>query len=97
MKKILIICDAFPPAFAPRMGYLCQNLEQNHNLELTVVTPNNGDEKCNIQTKRTTIHTIELLHCKTKSEKKSNGFFRLYSLCFLIINRGFLHEKQDVQ
>ncbi len=75
MKKILIICDAFPPAFAPRMGYLCQNLEQNHNLELTVVTPNNGDGKCNIQTKRTTIHTIELLHCKTKIGKKIEWLF----------------------
>lgn len=24
MKKVLIICDTFPPAFAPRMGYLCR-------------------------------------------------------------------------
>ena len=28
MKKILIICDAFPPAFAPRMGYLCKYLPE---------------------------------------------------------------------
>ena len=26
MKKVLIICDTFPPAFAPRMGYLCKYL-----------------------------------------------------------------------
>ncbi|MDR0537556.1 MAG: glycosyltransferase [Tannerellaceae bacterium] len=26
MKKILIICDLFPPAFGPRMGYLCKYL-----------------------------------------------------------------------
>ena len=26
MKKVLIICDLFPPAFAPRMGYLCKYL-----------------------------------------------------------------------
>jgi glycosyltransferase involved in cell wall biosynthesis len=26
MKKILILCDAFPPAFGPRMGYLCKYL-----------------------------------------------------------------------
>ena len=26
MEKILIICDSFPPAFAPRMGYLCKYL-----------------------------------------------------------------------
>ena len=24
MKKVLIICDLFPPAFGPRMGYLCK-------------------------------------------------------------------------
>lgn len=28
MKKVLIICDAFPPAFGPRMGYLCKYLKQ---------------------------------------------------------------------
>ncbi|WFE83115.1 glycosyltransferase [Parabacteroides chongii] len=26
MKKVLIICDLFPPAFGPRMGYLCKYL-----------------------------------------------------------------------
>lgn len=26
MKSVLIICDAFPPSFAPRMGYLCKYL-----------------------------------------------------------------------
>ncbi|MDR0797069.1 MAG: hypothetical protein LBE79_13635 [Tannerella sp.] len=26
IKKILILCDIFPPAFAPRMGYLCKYL-----------------------------------------------------------------------
>lgn len=27
MKKVLIICDLFPPAFGPRMGYLCKYLK----------------------------------------------------------------------
>ena len=27
MKNILIFCDSFPPAFAPRMGYLCKYLQ----------------------------------------------------------------------
>jgi hypothetical protein len=26
MKNVLIVCDAFPPAFNPRMGYLCKYL-----------------------------------------------------------------------
>jgi len=29
MKKILILCDIFPPAFAPRMGFLCKYLPEN--------------------------------------------------------------------
>ncbi|MDR2916880.1 MAG: glycosyltransferase [Tannerella sp.] len=28
-KSVLIICDLFPPAFGPRMGYLCKYLIQN--------------------------------------------------------------------
>ncbi|MEG1544140.1 MAG: hypothetical protein RR382_06395, partial [Tannerellaceae bacterium] len=27
MKKVLILCDMFPPAFGPRMGYLCKYLK----------------------------------------------------------------------
>ncbi len=29
MRKVLIICDIFPPAFGPRMGYLCKYLKSN--------------------------------------------------------------------
>ncbi|MDR1097973.1 MAG: glycosyltransferase [Tannerella sp.] len=28
-RSVLILCDLFPPAFGPRMGYLCKYLEQN--------------------------------------------------------------------
>lgn len=28
MKSVLIICDVFPPVFAPRMGYLYENLQK---------------------------------------------------------------------
>lgn len=36
MKRLLLICDAFPPAFAPRMGNLCKFL---HGFNITVVAP----------------------------------------------------------
>jgi len=29
MKSVLILCDIFPPAFGPRMGYLCKYLRHN--------------------------------------------------------------------
>jgi glycosyltransferase involved in cell wall biosynthesis len=35
--KVLILCDLFPPAFGPRMGYLCKYLRQE-GIETTVVT-----------------------------------------------------------
>ena len=37
MNKLLILCDMFPPAFAPRMGYLCKYLKRM-GWEITVVT-----------------------------------------------------------
>ena len=37
MKKVLIICDLFPPAFGPRMGYLCKYL-RNYGWEPVVLT-----------------------------------------------------------
>lgn len=43
MNKILIICDMFPPAFAPRMGYLCKYLKRM-GWEITVVTEYISDD-----------------------------------------------------
>jgi glycosyltransferase involved in cell wall biosynthesis len=44
MNKILILCDLFPPAFAPRMGYLCKYLQQL-GWSPTVLTETVEDEK----------------------------------------------------
>ena len=35
-KRILIVCDAFPPDFAPRVGNLCKHLRAD--FEVTVIT-----------------------------------------------------------
>ena len=37
MKNALVLCDAFPPAFAPRMGYLCKYLNE-YGWTPTIVT-----------------------------------------------------------
>ena len=37
MRKILVICDIFPPAFAPRMGYLCKYIPE-FGWEAVVIT-----------------------------------------------------------
>lgn len=43
MKKVLIICDLFPPAFGPRMGYLCKYLKQ-YDWEPIVLTEYINDD-----------------------------------------------------
>jgi glycosyltransferase involved in cell wall biosynthesis len=40
--KILILTDIFPPAFGPRMGYLCKYLKKN-GIEYFVITENIDD------------------------------------------------------
>lgn len=37
MKSLLLITDSFPPAFAPRMGYLCKYLARNSEWAVTCV------------------------------------------------------------
>ncbi|MDR1330767.1 MAG: glycosyltransferase [Tannerella sp.] len=41
--NILILCDMFPPAFGPRMGYLCKYLKQS-GVETSVITEYIPDE-----------------------------------------------------
>ena len=43
MKRVLIICDIFPPAFGPRMGYLCKYLRAE-GWEPVVLTEQVTDE-----------------------------------------------------
>lgn len=42
-KKVLIICDMFPPAFGPRMGYLCKFI-RSLGWEPTVLTEKINEE-----------------------------------------------------
>lgn len=42
-NKVLILCDAFPPAFAPRMGYLCKYMKDSHWIPTVVAEAVPGD------------------------------------------------------
>ncbi|MDL2208193.1 hypothetical protein LJB97_01065, partial [Parabacteroides sp. OttesenSCG-928-O15] len=44
MKRVLIICDLFPPAFGPRMGYLCKYV-RSEGWEPVVLTEAVDDEQ----------------------------------------------------
>lgn len=46
MKRVLILCDLFPPAFGPRMGYLCKYLAQT---DWTPVVVSEKVAACNFQ------------------------------------------------
>jgi hypothetical protein len=46
-KKILIITDAFPPNFAPRMGILSTNLEKL-GYDVTIISEDNGETHYNL-------------------------------------------------
>lgn len=73
-KKILILCDAFPPAFAPRMGYLCKNMIA-WGWEPTIITeylPQNiyPDLAADMSVKY-----IHYYHAKNRLLKKAEWFF----------------------
>ncbi len=64
MKHLLLIVDAFPPDFAPRMGYLCRCLETmpeaSKEWQVTVIAPDEGGRLYDIPYERTEIHRIPL-------------------------------------
>ena len=65
MKYILILCDAFPPAFAPRMGYLCKFLMKYHWKPFVVteyLTQNFYHDLANVQD----VEYINYYHSKNK-------------------------------
>lgn len=59
-RKLLIVCDAFPPDFAPRIGYLCKFL--NADYAVTVVTENTSRNSWPVSIERhnLTLHRFAL-------------------------------------
>jgi len=59
-RNILIVCDAFPPNFAPRIGYLCKYLNSNYNI--TIIAEKGQSNLWPIEIKRQNIdiHQVEL-------------------------------------
>lgn len=57
MNKLLIICDMFPPAFAPRMGYLSKYLTRM-GWQVTVVTEYIADNTFEFLTGYAEVHCV---------------------------------------
>jgi len=70
MKKVLILCDLFPPAFGPRMGYLCKYI-RSYGWEPTVITEAVEDEKAfGFLTGLNEVEYIQYYTAKTESGRK---------------------------
>ncbi len=44
-KNVLIVCDVFPPQYAPRMGYLCKFLKK-YNWQAFVLSSEYKNDTC---------------------------------------------------
>lgn len=83
MKKLLIICDLFPPAFGPRMGYLTKYLK-TFGWEVVVVTEQMED--------RTFVFMAD--QCKVKAiDFYKNAKFRNLRWLFVFLGELFFRYK----
>ncbi len=81
MKRLLLICDAFPPAFAPRMGNLCKFLG---GFDITVVAPDADLQKWPMDLpQNVTVHRFGL----TSKFAAVNLFYKLCNYAFSLDDR----------
>jgi len=82
MKKVLIICDLFPPAFGPRMGYLCKYLSL-YGWEAVVLTEAVHEKTFSFLSGKTSVSYINFYTAQSKWGKKLQWFFIfLLDFCF---------------
>lgn len=67
--KILIICDMFPPAFGPRMGYLCKYMKRA-GWEPVVITEFIQDQTFSFLTEKTQVTYVNFYRAKGKLSRK---------------------------
>ena len=64
--KILILCDMFPPAFGPRMGYLCKYMKRA-GWEPVVVTERIDDNTFSFLKGETSVTYVNFFRSKKKN------------------------------
>jgi glycosyltransferase involved in cell wall biosynthesis len=87
--KILILCDLFPPAFGPRMGYLCKYLAQN-GVETDVITEDVRDATFAFLTGDDR-HVVRVRFYK--SESHAGHFFRWLGIFLLEMFFGYKNRR----
>ena len=76
MKKILILCDLFPPAFGPRMGYLCKYLKQA-GYEVEVISEAIEDNTFSFLAGKCPVTFVKYYTAKNNLLRKIQWFFTL--------------------
>ena len=77
-KKILIVCDLFPPAFGPRMGYLCKYLDKTR-WQPIVITETTVDETFSFLTGYAPVEYVNFYKAKGTVMKRIEWLFRFIS------------------
>lgn len=65
-KRLLIVCDAFPPAFAPRVGYLCKLIANQYDITILTEHFNDSNWPIDIDGNKIKIHSFDFQCDKTK-------------------------------
>ncbi|MDD6210736.1 MAG: glycosyltransferase [Bacteroidales bacterium] len=95
-KKILILCDLFPPAFGPRMGYLCKYLKAL-GWTPTVVTEASSDNTFAFLSGNCAVTAVSFYRAKGRIAKRIEWFiFFLLNLFFNYKDRLFYRKAREV-
>ena len=74
--KILILCDMFPPAFGPRMGYLCKYMKRAGRTPV-VVTEQIDDKTFSFLQGDIPVTYVNFFHAKSGILRKLEWIFVL--------------------
>ncbi|MCL2328169.1 MAG: glycosyltransferase [Bacteroidetes bacterium] len=92
MKNLLILCDAFPPDFAPRMGYLCKYLK-NLDWNPIIVTEYSPRNIFPDLAKEQNVTYINFYFSKNKLWQKIKYIF-VFLLDFLFNYKNYIIRKK---
>ena len=94
IKNVLILCDAFPPAFNPRMGYLCKYLPEHgwNSIVIAEYSPQNIFENL---TKAEDISYINFFFCKNGKINKLKYIFVFFAELFFNYKNIIFKRKAE--
>ncbi|MDH6311263.1 glycosyltransferase involved in cell wall biosynthesis [Parabacteroides sp. PFB2-10] len=97
MKRVLIICDLFPPAFGPRMGYLCKYV-RSEGWEPVILTEAVDDEQAfSFLSGETETHRVSYYTASTPGGRRRQWLFTfLGDLLFAYKDRKILREANKL-